>query len=313
MSRGPGSFQRAILAYVEESKEPVSVESMRWALYEQKNEKVADNSCLPSKWNTSFGRAVKGLASTTYPALQIEKRKLASFEECVAHYPGKTLMASVRNQRQILLPALLEWTREESGTLPAFNAAQNEEFFLEKMEKTRLSRLRDEWLRLEALMRPFLAKSGSDELFYLVAKGKFLFQGMDLRSNRSFVKMAQHCCSSGLLPAAVADRLKSFYSAFISDQTAGALKLKSFVRAFAFVPDRGSRCSLKEDTKEVLHLKCKAFVEAMSGFRPAGRDFFELEKKYDKFMDKLFDHTVFQRYNFVRLAPACSEDASAAR
>jgi hypothetical protein len=307
MSRGPGRFQRAILAHVGKSKEPVCVESMRWALYEQMNGKIADDSSLPSKWNTSFGRAVKGLTSAMHPVLQVEKRELSSLEECVAHYPGKTLLANVRNQRRVLLPALLEWTKEESGALPAFNVAENEEFFLKKMAKTRLLQLRDEWLRLEPLMRPFLAKSESDELFYLFTKGKFLFQGMDLHSKKSFVEMAQQCCSSGVLPAAVADRLQSFCRAFISDQTAGALKLKSLVRAFAFVPDR-SQCSLKEDTKEVLHLKRKAFVEAMPEFRPARPSRLLPGPTYDNFMDKLFDHTVFQKFNFVRIAPADAKD-----
>ena len=222
MSRGLGQLQRAIVGCVGEAAEPATVESMRWAVYERmKKPPIAINGDLPSEWNTSFGRAINNLASESRSLLVIEKRHMASLEECIVHYPGKTLQAPVRRLRQELLPALYEWTQEKYGASPHYSAADNEEYFLKRVSADRVNLLRREWVRLESLMRPSFTSLGPDDLFLLFAKGRSLFQGIDVTSRCSFAEMVQRCCRSDILPEPVANQLRAFSGRFLSATAAG--------------------------------------------------------------------------------------------
>ncbi len=301
MSRGLGELQREISKYVGESAEPVTVEFMRWSLYERLGKpRIPEDGALPNEWNTSFSRAVNSLVSRSNPLLQIEKRRLASLEECVMHYPGKTLLAATRRLRTTLLPALLEWTREKLGAAPHYNTAENEQYLVEHLPQDRVRCLRVKWMRLESLMQPSFARSGGDDLLLLFAKGGALFRGIEIRSRHSFAELVRTCCVGGDLPSGVVGELRRFATDFLSPATAGSLKLKSFVHEFAHVPPRG-QCSLCESTKEALHRLRKPFVELLAGFRPAENKCLR-NPHYSDAMDKLFDQTVFQRFKFVRPA-----------
>jgi hypothetical protein len=301
MSRGPGQLQRAILEHISETTQPLTIESMRWSIYEQQEKpQIPVNGELPNKWNTSFFRAVNNLASESRSLLQIDRRPIASLEECIAFYPGKTLIAPIRRLRIELLPALLEWTQEKHGASPYYTVAEREKFFAEQLPQDRADWLGEEWSRLESLMRPTFSSTGSDELFLLFSKGRSLFRGIDVTSRLSFTEMVQRCCAAGILHRTVADRLRSFADEFISPAIANSLTLKSFVHKFANVP-RWGQCSLRTDTLEALHRLRKPFVETMPGFRPAA-DSWMREPTYSNALHKLFDQTVFQKFNFVRPA-----------
>jgi hypothetical protein len=300
MSRGIGNLQKLILAYVAEAGGPVTVESMRWQLYEQSNKPVLAEDFLPAKWNTSFARAVSNLASESRSLLRVRKRSLASLEECIAHYPGKTLQASVRQLRRDLLPALREWTQEKDGPWPHYNLSQNEDYFMKRVVPERAKRLRKEWMHLEALMRPLFVPTGSEKLFLLIVKGRSLFQEAEVKSHRSFTEMVDRCCKGDTLPAIIASQLRAFASDFLSATATGSLQLKSFVHEFAHVPRLG-QCSLREDTVSALHRLRKSVVESLPGFQPVTHNWFR-EPKHSVALHKLFDQTIFQKFNFVRIA-----------
>ena len=103
MSRGTGAIQNAILKAVFEAETPPSFEAMRWSLYPAaKNKPVADS--LPASWNTAFSRSLYGLADATKPQIRIERRPLKDLQECIRHYPSKTLNTMTRSIRSELLP-----------------------------------------------------------------------------------------------------------------------------------------------------------------------------------------------------------------
>jgi hypothetical protein len=301
MSRGPGDLQRLILAYLSESTVPVTTESMRWSLYEHLGTApTSPDGTLPNRWNTSFARAVNSLASESRSLLHIERRPLTSLEECIAHYPGKTLQVAVRRQRQELLPALLEWTQETYGASPRYGAAANEQYFVERLPPDRAMELRSEWCRLESVVRPAFAESGSDDLFLLLVKGRSLFYGLDVELKESFTELAKQCQHSGRLSLSAACMIRKFADELLSIHDTGSLELKSFVHEFAKVPTRG-QCSLRRDTMEALHRLRKPFVESLPGFEPAQPRGLR-DAKHSDALDKLFDQTVFQKFNFVSRA-----------
>jgi hypothetical protein len=296
MSRGPGDLQRAIIKFVAIATVPVTVESMRWDLCDQLGKPaVLPGKELPPEWNTSFSRAVKKLASDSRKLITIERRPLESLEECIRHYPGKSLQVDVRRQRQELLPALLEWTQEKYGASPHYSLGQNEEYFVERLSESRRRWLRNEWGKLELLIRPRFADSGSRQLLLLFAKARALFCGLNVKSPFSFADIVKKSCAE--LSPELADQLRRFAKGFLSDTSAGALQLKSYVHKFANVPRHG-RCSLRKDTLEALHRRRPTFVEAMPGFR-SRRSRFWREPQYPPALHKLFDQTVFQSFQFV--------------
>jgi len=299
MSRGLGDLQRAVISFVTNAAAPVTVESMRWDLYDHLRKRAIPHAgLLPPEWNTSVARAVKKLASDSRKYFTIERRPLISLEECVRHFPGKSLQIDIRRLREELLPALLEWTQEKDGASPHYSHGQNEVYFVERLSEKRRGWLRDEWEKLEALIRPTFAKTGSEHLLLLFVKAKALFRGLNVKSPFSFARMVEESCHE--LPATIAEQLRRFANRFLSDASAGALQLKSYVHEFANVP-RHRQCSLRHDTLEALHRLRPKFVEAMTGFEP-GHSRFMREPKYPPALHKLFDQTVFQSFQFIRPA-----------
>jgi hypothetical protein len=299
MSRGPGDLQRAIIAFITNATAPVTVESMRWDLYNQlQKPAIPISGQLPPEWNTSFARAVKKLAADSRRFFTIERRPLVTLEECVRHFPGKSLQIDVRLHRQELLPALVEWTQEQYGASPRYSQGQNEIYFVKRLTEKRRSWLFGEWKQLEALIRPVFAKTGSEQLLLLFVKARALFHDLNVKSPLSFANMVEASCPE--LPATVAEQLRRFAKKFLSDTSAGVLQLKSYVHEFANVPRHG-QCSLKRDTLEALHRLRPKLVEAMPGFEP-GHTRFLREPKYPPALHKLFDQTVFQSFQFIRTA-----------
>lgn len=296
MSRGHGELQRTIISHVQGAPTGLTVESMRWDLYEKlEKPMVPAGGELPPKWNTSFARAVKRIAADPRKFFGIERRRLKSLDECLSHYPGKSLRADVRHHRQELLPALVEWTQEKYGASPHYSEGENELYYVARLSETRRDWLRQEWTRLETLIRPTFAESASEHLLLLFLKARALFQGLNAKSPFSFAAMVRESCEE--LPKAVAEQLETFAEKFVSDTSAGALKLQSFVHEFASVPRHG-QCSLRRDTLEALHRLRPKFVEALPGFN-SGRTRWAQEPKYPDALHKLFDQTVFQKFQFI--------------
>jgi hypothetical protein len=297
MSRGLGKLQRSILEFITSAKEPVTLESIRWLLYEKMGKPVIPlNDVLPVEWNSSVARAVNSLALKSR-SLRIEKRPLANFGECIAHYPSKTLSAMVRRDRQILLPALYEWTQKKNGAAPHYNSAENENYRVERLPKDRIQQLAKEWQNLESHIRPVFAVSGSNDLFLLIARGRCLFCKVNVDSQESFSEMVQKCCSDNILKENIAHHLKTFTDQIFPANIMGFLKLKSFIHEFAHIPARGQG-SLKHKTLEELHQRQKSYIESLPGFQAADRRYCR-DIQYSKTLHKLFDQTVFQKFKFL--------------
>src|SRR5688500_9106133 len=119
MSRGLGRLQKAILDQVNEHG-LTTVESIRWTVREEDDD-----------MNLGFGdinavkRAVESLVARS--RVKHTERPLQSIDECIAHYPGKTLKAAIRRLRIDLLPALREPSPGRGSHL-RYTLADNEKF-----------------------------------------------------------------------------------------------------------------------------------------------------------------------------------------
>ena len=90
MSRGPGQLQRTISEHLAAHPAPTTYETLRWELFEQgKRPTVAASDRLPAAWNTSFKRALDGLAERGQRRLIVERRHLETLEEFVAALSGQ--------------------------------------------------------------------------------------------------------------------------------------------------------------------------------------------------------------------------------
>lgn len=310
MSKGPGKLQQGILRAAEEVAEfGTTVEGLRWSLYELSGRPALQaGGELPTAWNTSFRRAIKGLADREI--VTITSRPLASFEECVEHYPGKTLKVDARGLRRQFLPILLEWTHEKGGLGPKYGAADNEEHHLRLLPKDQVGQLEADWPQLEERLRPLygaVSQACADDLLKLICKGRSLFLSRDVSAHGSLASWVEAVCRSSVLPDALALDLRVFLERFMPRGTAGALKSKSIIHELADVPRHG-QCSLRPDTLEYLHERQKEVVEAMPGFAPKRGRFptrhtpNPVEYDYAPGLMKFFDHTVFQNFDFIALA-----------
>ena len=234
MSRGLGSLQRDVLAYVREQSSPTTLENVRWALHERSN-----SNDLPKQWAFAVDRAVKSLASTSQGhRLVIEKRKLVTLEEWVRHYPGKTLDKSVRQLRLDLLPTLADWLVRSDGPGPRFDAEENERFVLHGEStgyqgrvaaETRRAEFGAEWTALEAQLWPHLADESAEAVLYLLVRGRQLFTRSRVSAELSFGQLVERCVQQKLLPAPLLVQLRSLADRFLPPEKVGFLALKSHV------------------------------------------------------------------------------------
>lgn len=303
MSRGPGIIQKSIIGHVRENGEgTLTVETMRWALYDKLKEKaLAPDGSLPTAWNTAFSRAVERLAAPPRSQLVVNRRPLASLEECVQHYPGKTLLVATRRLRLELLPSLKDFV-EQNHQPPRYSAASNEEYHIEQLPRQDRKAFEQEWKRLVAELKQAFAVSDDDTLLSLIVKGKSLFEEKStLSERRSFLELSSACCRSGMLSEGLSDRLRRFTERFLPANTAGSLRLKSYIHLFA-LPSRNGRYSLKERTIQELRRRNKAFVESLPGFKPVDSQRRYRKPQHSPMLHKLFDQTVFQDFRFIHLA-----------
>jgi hypothetical protein len=255
-------------------------------------------------------RAVRSLEKDG--RIEVEERKLLSFEECVTHYPSKTLNGEARRVRDQLLPALLQWTRQKGGACPRYTSADNERFHLESLLPEDRQSLNKKWLRLEPRLMALLPRMSRDDvnaLFELIAKAKSIFETQGLDCRGAFVEHVQRCTARHLLPLPIANKITAFSNELLPPTDAGQLRLKSYIHAFADIPKyRG--CSLKKETVEYLDRSFPTVVQTLPGYTapPAKqtgfRRFVSLDERgptHSKLLLGLFDQTVFQDFRFVRI------------
>jgi hypothetical protein len=305
MSRGYGRHQKAVLDHLSRLSAPTTFETIRWHLWEDAAEHATAGQDLPNKWNTAVMRAVKGLEKDE--RVTIDRRRLVSLEECVQHYPNKTLSGAARRLRQQLLPVLLRWT-QDGKVFPRYNLAANEKFHLQSLAPDARKALRADWLRLERRLVALLASPGRarrNAVFQLIAKGKSIFEIEELECPGAFVEHARRCAERQCLPGPLAAEMAAFSEAILPPTDAGHLRLKGYIHELVAVP-RHRGCSLKKKTVEYLAEMCPAVVEKLPDYvpaeKPTDRRLFKREAKHSPQLYGLFDQTVFQTFHFLQLA-----------
>ena len=243
--------------------------------------------------------------------MTINLRHLETFDECERHYPDKTLKTECRRLRQRLLPSLREWTSSSDGVSPKYDTAANEKHRIKLLSEDVLSEVRALWCRIEEMLRPIYGEADgpANDLLLLICKGLSLFGSASVEVDASLTGLIERVCTTRPLPGSLASDLRAFKERFLPARTMRALRLKSLIRELVDVPDSG-QCSLKKETLEFLHKHQKGFVEAMPGFKFKNRterhvwepEFAVPRFEYDPSLKRLFDHTVFRRFQFVRLA-----------
>lgn len=312
MSKGPGRQQERILKALEDGGE-WTTESLRWFLFEKdKNRELSCEGKLPSSWNTSFARAVQGLGEKH--RISVQSRALESFQECVKHYPGKTLRADARKLRAKLLPVLQEWILEKGGLKPKYGIEANEIHHLRSLTKETIHQLGREWESLEEQLRPVYgqtSQAAAPSLLGLICKGRSLFNSphgwSDVSATGSLVVWLNKTARSEALPGELLGNLRAFLDRFIPPKISKVLNFKSYIHELTDVPNHG-QCKLRKETINYLHDKCRMVVEGMVGFSEIERKHrlsfhFPYEDKYvypDALL-RLFDHTVFQDFEFLAL------------
>lgn len=306
MSRGPGKLQDAILGMLRDPKQgKATIETTRWSLYEGMGKPCLEPGAkLPTAWNTSFQRAADTLAEHGH--ITITRRPLENFEECVEHYPGKTLFADKRALRCKFLPTLLEWIRDPKGIGPKYGVEENERFHFKLLPEIIRKDIEIRWFRIEERLRPIYGnlQESPDNLLRLICKGSNLFRANNVEVRIALTHLIERACQERSLPEDLVDELRHLKNLFLPSHEAGILRLKSLIHEFAEVPRHG-QCSLREETLEYLHAHQTEIVENMPGFRqeasPRCISWQKTNCEYDPKLKKLFDQTVFQKFEFVSL------------
>jgi hypothetical protein len=314
MSRGLGVLQREIQNYLDSNPAQTTYETLRWALFERLRQN-ADNSPprlsngrLPSSWNTSLKRALDALVERDDRRLTVERRRLESFDECVTHYPGKSLIAGTRKLRIALLPGLASMI-EKDGQTPRYSLAENESYYLLNHHRENIAGLSEEWKALEpALVEqlPRLAGEQQLQLFLLIARGKSLFESKNLTCRLSIGQCVEPLVERASLPPMIMKRLTAFSASLLPPAQAGSLNLKSYVRRFADIPRTGSNYCLWPRVVDDLEEMCPETVTKLPGYKktPKRSSFMLLESHtrsiHGPEIHKLFDKTVFGNFFFIR-------------
>lgn len=304
MSRGLGKIQTAILEYLSENSGSSS-EEMRWAIFERLGHPALHaGDVLPTKWNTSFTRALDRLANAP-KHITLEVRRLADLSEFIRHFPFKTLQFDIRVLRQELLPVLGDWVKE-NGTGPRYTVADNERFHLRELSVEDQEILKRRWCELEPTLigcLPSLPIDHRNILFMLIAKGKNLFEAVSLNSGNSFVELGRECTARGLVLGETALKVRALCDQLFAPSTAGPLQLKSYIHTFANIPKYG-RCTLKAETLEKLYRDRPEVLSRLPGFSAGRRGrngFFGSDPTHGKLVHSLIDQSLFQDFVFVSL------------
>jgi hypothetical protein len=320
VSRGLGSLQRDILATIRNQQGTTTLETLRWVLNDDSG-KVND---LSKSWTYGVERAVRGL--TKRGVISTEARKLATLEEWVIHYPGKTHRGDIRQLRLDLLPVLAEWIQSEEGPRPLYSADENERFFARGEGGSLSQRINQsdrgilfakEWRALEPKLRQHLALTDSDSLFYLIARGKHLFTQAPIQTKVSFRELVDRCNSERLLPESIIEELRDLAGRFLPPENAGALELKSVIYRLITSVIHGHP-DLKPEAMDVLFKSRPDYLKSVPGFTPPlskMRPGLWVEDQRWKgaigkgsLLARLVDQTTFQKFKFLSLQPSAQKD-----
>lgn len=312
MSRGLGSLQRDIVAYLKKHEGPVTLENLRWALRGD-----SDSPNIPKSWSFAIERAVRNLAKRDL--LTIEKRRLVSLPEWVQHYPDKTLDGAVRQLRQDLLPALADWLVGKASPGPKFTADENERFSFRGRRGSHDSNLPEEfrhrhspeWKSLEPHIWNELRKAPNDHLFHLLVRGRQLFTSSRVQTTLSFRDVLKQCADEKLLPPEVLAQFASFADRVFPPTKAGFLALKSLLYQ-CIQPVRIRQPELKADALKALLRAKPDYMKALAGFNPPPPRKSTMiplpeEQRWQHAVAKgtplarLVDHSAFQQFQFLRL------------
>jgi hypothetical protein len=309
-------LQREILRIVEEAEGPPTIEGLRWTTYQNLGYVIGRERKLPTKWNTSVRRAASGLFRGGH--INISVRRLANFEECVAHYPYKSLSDETRKVRETFLPSLLKWFRDPRGFGPKYGVSSNEKFYLESLGEAFHEELKIRWSKIEDWLRSLYgtAKNSPDDLLKLICKGRGLFresvflvrrihEGGGITVDAALTDLIEAVRRKQKLPDELATELEKLKELVLPRETASVLRFKSLVHELADIPRHG-QCSLKQTTLDYLHQEMKTSVEKMPGFKQKEGLRYDFggppQFEYDSKLKKLFDHTVFQNFHFLSLS-----------
>lgn len=321
MSRGLGSFQRDILKRIHR-QQLTALETLRWQLADEEGTR----GNLPKSGAFALERAVASLAKRGL--VTVEKRALATVQEWLTLYPGKTHRRDVRQLRIDLLPILADWVRSDEGPGPLFSADENERFFARAeggplsariglRKKDRGVVFASRWRQIEPHLRALLAQSDSDDLFYLIARGKYLFTRAPIETRSSFGQLVDRCAANRVIPEALLADLNALRLDFIPEETVGALELKSVI--YRFITSVVHRHpDLKSEALEALYKARPDYLKTVPGFRPPmdrkGRRAILLDPmrggpSYEKgsVLARLIDQTTFHKFHFLSLPAETGE------
>ncbi len=324
MSRGLGQLQRSICIYLAANPAQATYETLRWELFEQRKKAAIPSpddtparlrdGRLPGTWNSSLKRALDGLAEHGERRVIIDRRHLASMEEFVRHYPGKSLVASTRELRLVLLPALAAIV-EAKKHLPRYTQVENETFYLNYLKEYlgyNLRPFQNTWSEIEPeLVKELQSVAGDNRstLFLLVARAKSLFEGAPLECRRSIAECVQPLVEHGALSPALEKKITAFSASLVPPSQIGFLRLKSYIRSFSDIPSRGSSYRLKPETLASLEDACPEVMKTLPGYQPPPAKksgMWALDdgprSTYGPEIHKLIDKTVFETFVFIRKA-----------
>lgn len=305
MSRGLGQLQQSILAEVEKARnKPTTLETLRWTLWDGKASPVGR---LPQSLNTTVDRGVKSLADRGQ--LFVQSRPLEDLDEWVAHYPSKTLSIQIRDLRKELLPHIVAWLRSGDGPRVKFSRPKNEEFAARNLTTEQKEDLRSLWTSLEPSLRDFYAKTGSDNLFSLLVRGKQLFTRTSRATTPESLRELLMRCNN--LPEGLREELHALIEKFLPDASAKALEFKSQVRAIANGVPTSGHCALSEKTVDELYRRCRDLLSGLPGFqrepiweKNSNVVRFDIDPprpQHSPLLKKILDHSVFQDFRFLTL------------
>lgn len=306
MSRGLGKTQLWIIDNLSSpSGVAATLETLRWSYFESSPEYVPGGP-LPKKIENTLKRATESLADRKLVSLS--KRRLSSFEECVLHYPNKTLSGNTRAIRKRLLPHLAV-AIEKGEIWPKYSTAENEEFLVKSMSQSERESGLLQWMSLETKLRTLYGQEEQDDgesmlFLQLLARGNELFRDTSVSCTKSFGSLLTSTDSEAALPASLRNDLLQFYRTAFPEQNSSEVQFKSVLHQMAYISKNASY-TLRKEALEILHRADTDYIEEFSGTKideQFGRSFFMHNPKYDPAIKHLFNHSVFRSFTFLEKA-----------
>lgn len=305
MSRGLGKIQVWLLEEVRSASCASStIESLRWKYFETHGD-CCDQADLPNSTSIKVTRAVETLSDRNL--LTLTCRGLANFDECLLHYPQKTLSGKSRLIRNKLLPTLAEAV-EVGEITPKYDRAENERFMLKSLSEEQRSSVSERWQKFEKELRGLYGcHGGSDKevqwLLRLIVRGSELFADSSVSCRWALEEILREIGSMECIPADTHQRLSGFCESIFPDDESSEIELKSILHQIAYISRNGAY-SLRNDVLRMLHQSHEDFIESFPGTEVGhgvGRLVFPFRTKYDKDIQQLFNQAVFRKFTFIDL------------